>query len=134
MKEKATVLIVLKPSKIHGIGCFTVKEIRKGEVVKNLWDNKDCKFVHNRRKLFICLKYPERKFLYETYCIKTTNGWWCPLDFRKISVAWYLNHSDKPNLASNDEGCTYYAIRNIKTGKELTIDYKKLDKFVDNSI
>lgn len=132
MKKNITAPIILKPSKIHGVGCFTIKKIKKGEVIENLWDNKDYKFVYNRRKLLICLKYPERKFLYETYCIKTLGGWWCPLNFGRMSTAWYLNHSNKPNLASNDGGYTYYATRDIKSGEELTIDYKKLDKFVAN--
>ena len=127
-------MIILKPSKIHGIGCFTVRKIRKGEIVKNLWDNKDYKFVYDRKKLLTCLKYPKKKLLYETYCIKTTSGWWCPLDFKRMSVVWYLNHSNKPNIVSNDEGCTYRATRDIKAGEELMIDYKELDEFIDNNI
>lgn len=134
MKKYTTAIIILKPSKIHGVGCFTMGKILKREVVKNLWDNKDYKFIHNRKKLLLCSEHPEEEFLYETYCIETKNGKWCPLDFRRISTAWYLNHSNKPNIASNDEGRTYYAIRNINIGEELTIDYKDLDKFVNNSI
>ena len=33
-----------------------------------------------------------------------------------------LNHSNNPNLAADDD-YKFYAIRNIKLGEELTVDY-----------
>ncbi len=118
-------MIVLRPSKIEGVGCFTMAPIKKGEVA-DIWDATDCKFVPEAEA-------DERVDLCETYCVATTGGYYCPLDFRRMSVGWYLNHSDTPNLASNDKD-VYFAIRDIAAGEELTIDYAQLDENVDNRI
>lgn len=125
-------IIILKPSKIHGIGVFTLDDINKNEMVE-LWGGRDCKFVSDKRKKIIC-KNPKMDFLFQRYCVKSKRGWWCPLDFIKMSVVWYINHSNEPNLESPDDGYKYYATRKIKSGEELTINYKSLNSDIDNSI
>lgn len=60
-----------------------------------------------------------------------TDGYWCPSDFRRMSLGWYLNHSETPTLIANGE--EYIAARDILPGEELTIDYGMLDAEVDNS-
>ena len=112
------VLIILKPSKIHGVGCFTTEDIFEGQYVR-VWDGRECVLVDKP-----LMQY---KKMYSTYCIETSDGYLCPIDWIKMSVGWYLNHSNKPNLQSDNWGDTYYATRKIKAGSELTIDYKKLD-------
>lgn len=118
-------MIILKPSKVQGVGCFTDKPIKKGKLA-DIWEPSDCKFVsyrNGKKNINMC----------ETYCVSVKGGYSCPVDFRRMSVGWYLNHSDKPNLASSD-GDNYYATKNIRKGEELTIDYSKLDSDIDNSI
>jgi SET domain-containing protein len=39
-----------------------------------------------------------------------------------LTLAWYLNHSDRPNVAA-DKNYNFYSIRRIKKGEELTADY-----------
>lgn len=119
MKSEATVY--LAPSKIDkkGIGVFTDLDIKKGEFVR-VWDDKDCKFVSKK------INRRTSSFLKTRFCVETKNGYWCPLDWIRMSVGWYLNHSDKPNLKS-ENGDDFYAIRNIKENEELTIDYSELD-------
>jgi hypothetical protein len=41
-----------------------------------------------------------------------------------IDKFYYLNHSRKPNMITKDKGETFVAKRNIKTGEELTADYR----------
>lgn len=59
------------------------------------------------------------------YCVaKEGNIWRCPPDFSHMHMVWYLNHSPQPNAEKREDG--YYAIRSIKTGDEITIDYNSL--------
>jgi SET domain-containing protein len=43
-----------------------------------------------------------------------------------MEVGWFLNHSDKPN--AYHENYEYYALRDIKEGEEITIDYNSLEE------
>lgn len=120
-------MIVLRPSSIEGVGCFTLAPIKAGEIVVNLWTADDVRFVP-------AAEVPaESLALHRRYCVESPDGFWCPLDFRRMSVGWYLNHSDRPNLDSRDEGNNYQAVRDIAAGEELTIDYRRLDDEVDNT-
>jgi GNAT superfamily N-acetyltransferase len=108
---------VLKPSKIAGVGVFATHDIHKGAIL-NFWNKEDSKFVKRE-------DVPEdKKFFYNTYCIEERNGFWCPLQFNRMSIGWYINHSDLPNC--NTDGYECRANRDIKTGEELTIDYRYL--------
>ena len=43
-----------------------------------------------------------------------------------------MNHSEMPNLQSDDGDVTYYALRDIEPGEEVTIDYRRMDDVHDN--
>ena len=128
IKEESDSIVYLAPSKIDkkGIGVFTDTDIKRGEFVR-IWDDKDCKFIPKR------VERRTRNFLRERFCVETNKGWWCPLDWVRMSVGWYLNHSDNPNLKS-DDGDNFYAIRKIKEDEELTINYSELDADDNNSL
>jgi SET domain-containing protein len=51
-----------------------------------------------------------------------------------MSIGWYINHSDAPNLEERLEETTwrYYATRAIAKGEEVTMDYRTLDADYDN--
>jgi len=127
-QECSCAIIILRPSTIEGVGCFTLSPIGAGQIVKNLWDDSDVHFVRDEDVRADALP------LHKRYCVESPGGFWCPLDFRRMSVGWYLNHSAKPNLGSRDGGNNYHALRDIAAGEELTIDYKKLDDEVDNTL
>ncbi|MBK6772367.1 MAG: SET domain-containing protein-lysine N-methyltransferase [Ignavibacteria bacterium] len=40
-----------------------------------------------------------------------------------MDIALFLNHSDTPNIISINDGDYFEAIRDIKAGEELVIDY-----------
>jgi SET domain-containing protein len=124
-------IIYLGASKIHNVGVFSGANIKKGEVVE-VWDKKDYKFVKRKEKEYMCKKNPELKFFFNRYCVETNEGWGCPKNFLRISTGWFLNHSKKPNLETKDDGDSFQALKNIKKGEELTLDYKILDEEVDN--
>jgi SET domain-containing protein len=119
-------LLYLGPSKIHGIGCFSDTRIKKGEFVR-VWSPEDSRWVPLKK----AHASPHKK-LFQRFGIRTTGGYWAPIDFLRISVGWYMNHSETPNLQSDDGDVTYYALRDIEPGEEVTIDYRRMDDVHDN--
>jgi hypothetical protein len=106
----------VKPSKIHGLGCFTNEFIPKG---KRVWvfDRRIDPIVYEAH----LPRLPEamRTFLAEKG-FAATRRWrrcivLCGDDSR------YMNHSDDPNLVKN------IACRDIEAGEELTCDYWSFD-------
>ena len=43
-------------------------------------------------------------------------------------VAWFLNHSNTPNARHQDSDNMYYALKDISTGEEITIDYCSIER------
>jgi SET domain-containing protein len=115
-------MIFLAPSAIHGVGVFTDASIVKG-VRPDLWHPDDLLFVPRQEA---------HGASYAIYCVETKDGYWCPRDFRCMSLGWYMNHSDTPSLIANGED--YIAASDIAPGEELTVDYVTLDAEVDNRI
>jgi hypothetical protein len=56
--------------------------------------------------------------------VRDRDGYHCPRDWHRMSIGWYLNHSDRPNVAMN--GMRARATRAIPAGTELTVDYGAL--------
>ncbi len=58
------------------------------------------------------------------FCVGTPDGFVPPadLDFNKLSIEWYLNHSCEGNCGFNDDG-DFIATRDIRKGEELSYDY-----------
>ena len=119
-------LLYLGPSKIHGIGCFSDTRIEKGEFVR-VWSPEDSRWVPLEK----AHASPHKK-LFQRFGIRTTGGYWAPINFLRISVGWYMNHSATPNLQSDDGDVTYYALKDIEPGEEVTIDYRRMDDVHDN--
>jgi hypothetical protein len=40
-----------------------------------------------------------------------------------LTVSWYLNSSSRPNVGC-DKHCRFFALRDIKCGEEVTVDYR----------
>ena len=46
-----------------------------------------------------------------------------PRTLNMLSVGWYLNHSERPNVEADDDG-RFFTLRRIRKGEELTADYR----------
>jgi len=110
----------LKPSKTHGVGVFAIRDIPKGTAVF-AEDDDDIVWVD---KVVIADLSEEFKNLYKDFCILKEGRYGCPVSFDKLTIAWYLNNSDEPNLAADDE-YRFHALRDIKAGEELTAKYSE---------
>ena len=115
-----TLYTYLAPSKVcDGVGVFSLCDIPKGtiiwkerqEPVKVPWDK--------------IPKWMEDNIVSLTWCDK--DGFWIDCDLDRIYQAYYVNHSDNPNLGV-DEKDYYIAIRNIKKGEELLYRYSEQEK------
>jgi len=113
----------IKPSKIQGVGVFAIRAIPKGTSIfpkddaPIMWVNK------NRVKKL----RGEIRRLYEDFCIIKDNGetYGCPANFSLLTVAWFLNEptiGHQPNIGCR-RNYTFYALRDIAVGEELTVDY-----------
>ena len=118
--------LYLAPSRIEGVGCFSDVKIKKGSYVR-VWSPEDSRWVPEKK----AHASPQKK-LFQRFGIRSTGGYWAPINFLRISVGWYMNHSETPNLQSDDGEVTYYAIKDILPGEEVTIDYRRMDDVYDN--
>jgi SET domain-containing protein len=113
----------VKYSPIHGLGCFTQENIKKGQVVWKFDPAIDLVYsLEDLKKFPSCFI----EFL-KMYSYGQINNQ------EKILILCgdhgrHMNHSDTPNLleAGDKEGLNI-AARDILAGEELTCDYKKFD-------
>jgi SET domain-containing protein len=64
------------------------------------------------------------KNLVETHCLFDEDYYYLPdYGFKKLDIVIFLNHADLPNIISVNDGVYFEAIREIKSGEELLIDY-----------
>ena len=127
---------VLKPSLLGGIGVFATHDIPSGTVLFNQ------KIDHAVR----VLKIKEVPTDLIKYCVYISDEeCLCPERFDRMEIGWYLNHSDAPNVAKKDitkndvvkdiqdfynnrKKHILYAIKDIKAGDEVLIDYNELNE------
>jgi len=109
----------LKPSPIHGIGVFAIRRIPKGSCV---FGADDAALVWVPKKQIEHLPAPLKK-LYDDFSVIKGNRFGCPTSFNDLTISWYLNHSENPNVAA-DDSFRFYALRGIEEGEELTVNYR----------
>jgi SET domain-containing protein len=110
---KPFVHLILKPSPIEGIGVFTLTAIKQGDKVP-LFNEDDSKVISKE-------EYARLPEAYSRYHVPDADEkWWGPIDYHRMSIGWYLNHSNTPNI---NVLAGFTALRRIRVGEELTIDY-----------
>lgn len=111
-------MLKLKPSPIHGIGVFALKDYAKGEQVIFQYDTI---VAHQLTEdAFRALPpYMQSEILDRTVFIEGE-----PLSFldpnSEVDYRAFMNHSDTPNTDG------IYAIRDINAGEEVTEDYRTM--------
>ncbi len=121
MKNQTTEFsFTLKPSK-YGIGVFANHDITKESHLR-LFGNKN-----NDRYVAVTRNKKDVPKDFESYCIgRRDKKLLCPGDFGCMEIGWYLNHSKSPNAYHRNYD--YYALRDIKAGEEIVIDYNTLEE------
>ena len=118
--------VMIRPSPIEGIGVFALQDIPKG--CRSMFSKA------NDQEQWIPVTKAEveklpahAKALIENYCLYDEENYFVPdYGFKKMDLVNFLNHSDTPNVISINDGEFFEAIRDIKQGEELLIDYGEI--------
>lgn len=114
-----TVKTNIKYSDIGGLGLFAGQNINKGQIV---WkNNTDSEMVIKLETFNGMSDYLKSIFYRYGYKMIGENEWRLPLDDSR-----FMNHSYTPSISENENG-DYIAISNIKTGEEITCNYREFD-------
>ena len=108
----------LDKSKIHGIGVFSKENITKGKKIKEVKPEFEIRFNKtNLPRMPLALA----NFI-QTHAHEENENEYClGIDNEK-----YLNHSNNPTV--DEDGI---ALKNIKIGDEITIDYRDFDDNIE---
>lgn len=111
----------LKPSTVHGIGVFAIRDIPKG--CKDIFSKNVGEWI--KLPIADVEKLPEHsRMMIETYCVYDEQDYYVPdYGFKVVDMVNYLNHSSDPNLISVNDGEYFEAIKDIPAGSELFVNY-----------
>ena len=113
--------VMIKPSPLHGIGVFAIRDIPKG--TKNIFSKGVGDWIKVSKEEVDALPQ-HSKDLVENHCLFDEDHYFIPdYGFKLVDLVIYLNHSETPNVISLNEGEEFEAIRDIANGEELLVDY-----------
>ena len=113
--------VMIKPSPLHGIGVFAIRDIPKG--TKNIFSEGFGDWIQVSKEEVEALPKHSRDLI-ENHCLFDDNNYFIPeYGFKLVDLVIYLNHSDTPNVISLNEGEQFEALIDIKEGEELLVDY-----------
>ncbi|MEI9911056.1 MAG: SET domain-containing protein [Bacteroidota bacterium] len=115
---------MLKPSPVHGIGVFAIRDIPKG--CRNIFSKDHGQWI--KVPIAEIEKLPAHsKELVETYCVFDEEYYFMPdYGFKVMDMVNYLNHSAVPNIISVNDGEDFEALTDIPAGTELLINYEHI--------
>ena len=122
----------LRPSKIHGVGVFAIRNIPKGT---NIFGDDQSEMVWLKGSE-IEGKSGEIRKLYDDFCVIKNGKYGCPRGFNNLTVSWYINEPSG-GQESNVVCCHEYdfvAARDIQAGEELTVDYSTYSEKQDSNV
>lgn len=115
-----TLYTYLAPSKVcGGVGVFSLCDIPKGTII---WKERQKPVKVSWDKI---PEWMEDNIISLTWC--DNEGFWIDCDLDRIYQAYYVNHSDDPNLGVDEEDF-YISIRDIKKDEELLYRYSEQEK------
>ena len=122
LKELAnTTYVMIKPSPLHGIGVFAIRDIPKG--TSNIFSKGVGDWIKVSKEEVDALPQ-HSKDLVENHCLFDEDHYFIPdYGFKLVDLVIYLNHSETPNVISLNDGEEFEAIRDIAIGEELLVDY-----------
>jgi SET domain-containing protein len=106
-------------SRIHGVGVLAIRDIPRGT---RLFRGEDERVVWVRLTRIRRLPVELRR-LYTDFGMAWGQRIGVPQTLNMLSVGWYLNHSEHPNVEADDAG-RFRTLRRIEQGDELTADYR----------
>ena len=122
LKELAnSTYVMIKPSPLHGIGVFAIRDIPKG--TSNIFSKGVGDWIKVSKEEVEALPQ-HSKDLIENHCLFDEDFYFIPdYGFKLVDLVIYLNNSETPNVISLNDGEEFQAIRDIAIGEELLVDY-----------
>ena len=120
----------LRPSMIHGVGVFAIRDIPKGT---NIFSDDRSEMVWIK-KSEVEEKRGEIRKLYDDFCVIKEDKYGCPRGFNNLTLSWYINEPAKgqeSNVVCSHE-YDFVAARDIRAGEELTVDYSTYSASLDS--
>lgn len=115
--------VMLRPSAIAGVGVIAIRDIPKGCREMFTRPDPNDQWITVTKKEVEQLPEHAQHMIYN-YCLFDDEKYYVPAEgFKKIDVSLFLNHSETPNIISIEDGEYFEAIRDIKAGEELFLDY-----------
>ena len=116
----------VKPSKIHGVGLFAIRDIPKGTNIFVEYDGDSSRNV--KVDLLFEIHQNIKTLIHDYFITQKINNNLCYYvtisDVWKWGQMYYMNHSNNPNV----DGWTGITIKDIKESEELFEDYDSLTK------
>jgi FRG domain len=118
-KPHADTFMRLRPSKAKAgdVGIFAIRPIKRNAKIFT-GENEEITWTSAKD----IPKSGQIKKLYEDFGIGKSDRLGTPTSFNRLTPAWYMQDSKKPNVRCDDD-YDFYALRNIRQGEELTVDY-----------
>jgi len=110
----------IAPSKIHGIGVFALRDIKKGEELNCFLGKSSGWYTIPYERLNELRPEIKQIILARWPLIINGSAFKSPND--DVTLACFMNHSDNPNC-----DLKYKALRDIEKGEELLENYKLFD-------
>ena len=119
--------VMIRPSPIEGIGVFAIRDIPKGCRTMFSKANADHDEWISVPKTEVEQLPAHSRALIENYCLYDDDNYFiAEYGFKKMDLVNFLNHADEPNIMSVNDGEYFEALRDIKAGEELMIDYGEI--------
>ena len=123
-------LVMLKPSPVQGIGVFAITDIPKGR--RNIFSKDTSEWIAVSKEEVATLPEHSRGVI-ENYCLYDNDNYFIPeYGFKMADLVIFLNHSDEPNIFSLNDGADFEALRDIKEGEELLVNYGTIAEWLEN--
>jgi hypothetical protein len=114
----------LRPSSVSGVGIFAIRDIPKGvnplkNFLKCRYVEVDPKLVFENEKIDPAVK----KLVNDMYVVAEgkLNLWEGGLN--ALDIGFFINSSEHPNMVAESGAESFVAMRDIKKGEELFVDY-----------
>jgi hypothetical protein len=105
-----------------GVGVFAIRKIKRGT---NLFQGENEEMLWVQEKEFSRQPKQIRK-LYDDFAVAKDGRYGCPQSFNRLTIGWYLNEPGSgavANVRCAKETYDFFALRDIREGEELTVDY-----------
>jgi len=116
----------LKPSKVcDGVGLFSIMEIKEGEVILDDVTTDDVYIWWDE----IPDLHEEVKNYLNSMCNSDRDGFYLSRTPNNINLAYFVNHSDNPNVFHDLELDRFIAIKDIGVDEEIVCVYNEDEKW-----